>query len=192
MDYIVEYFDSSKAKKLNIRRYSHIMKKGEDGARLFFVPVANMKEPINPANLPWKKLDQRKELKKFIEYFRNDIEKSFKPSPDYVIIDARTGFTEIGGLFTVNIPDIVVLFTGLNEQNLQGTKWVLDNLRTKEGQAHMIVFSPLPEGEERLKKERLEEALKILEGEDLARAIIPYHPMAAFKEQIFVRDYPEG
>ena len=51
-----------------------------------------------------------------IERFRQDLKTRF----DFVLVDSRTGFTDIGGVCTVQLPDsIVLLFTATN-QGLQG------------------------------------------------------------------------
>ena len=50
---------------------------------------------------------------------------SFEPSLstpyDYVLVDSRTGITEIGGLCVGPLADRLVVITGLNDQNVQGT-----------------------------------------------------------------------
>jgi MinD-like ATPase involved in chromosome partitioning or flagellar assembly len=43
---------------------------------------------------------------------------------DLVIIDSRTGITDVGGICTVHMPDILVLVMAANEQNLLGTSAV--------------------------------------------------------------------
>lgn len=42
-------------------------------------------------------------------------------SADVVLIDSRTGFTDPGGICTIQLPDAVVLMTAPNEQSLEGT-----------------------------------------------------------------------
>jgi tetratricopeptide (TPR) repeat protein/cellulose biosynthesis protein BcsQ len=43
---------------------------------------------------------------------------------DVVLIDSRTGLTDIGGICTIQVPDGVVLMTAPNEQSLEGTERV--------------------------------------------------------------------
>lgn len=52
----------------------------------------------------------------FIEELRNQ----WKQTYDFVLIDSRTGITDIGGVCTVHLPDILVLFFTANEQSLKG------------------------------------------------------------------------
>jgi cellulose biosynthesis protein BcsQ len=40
---------------------------------------------------------------------------------DYIFIDSRTGVTDIGGVCTIQLPDIIVLFFSATEQSLYGT-----------------------------------------------------------------------
>ncbi|MBI4609355.1 MAG: AAA family ATPase, partial [Candidatus Rokubacteria bacterium] len=78
---------------------------------------------------------------------------------DYVVIDSRTGLTDIGGVCTRLLPDLVVLFLGLGEQGLDGIKQVLDQVgqETLYGDRLEVrlVAAMLPEGEEALLEERL-------------------------------------
>jgi MinD-like ATPase involved in chromosome partitioning or flagellar assembly len=49
--------------------------------------------------------------------------------PDYVLIDSRTGHTDIGGICTRQLPDAVVALFFPNEQSLRGLKPVVDEIR---------------------------------------------------------------
>ena len=49
--------------------------------------------------------------------------------PDYVLIDSRTGHTDIGGICTRQLPDAVVAMFFPNEQNLRGLKPVVSGIR---------------------------------------------------------------
>jgi MinD-like ATPase involved in chromosome partitioning or flagellar assembly/tetratricopeptide (TPR) repeat protein len=55
-----------------------------------------------------------------VERFRRQL----VDSADIVLIDSRTGLTDIGGICTVQLPDGVVLMTAPNEQSLAGIKQV--------------------------------------------------------------------
>jgi MinD-like ATPase involved in chromosome partitioning or flagellar assembly len=50
-------------------------------------------------------------------------------NPDYVLIDSRTGFTEVGGICTRQLPDLVVMLFIPNEQNLLGLLPVVAAIR---------------------------------------------------------------
>ena len=54
--------------------------------------------------------------------------------PDYVLIDSRTGDTDVRGICTRQLPDAVVLMFTPNEQNLVGLESVVRDIRREETQ----------------------------------------------------------
>lgn len=46
---------------------------------------------------------------------------------DVILIDSRTGVTEIGGVCTYHLADVIVLFCATNNQNIQGTLEMVQN-----------------------------------------------------------------
>jgi MinD-like ATPase involved in chromosome partitioning or flagellar assembly len=50
-------------------------------------------------------------------------------SPDFLLIDARTGITEVGGVATTLLPDQVVCLLLNNRENLEGAREVLRGIR---------------------------------------------------------------
>ncbi len=50
-------------------------------------------------------------------------------APDFLLIDARTGITEIGGVATTLLPDMVVCLLLNNQENLQGAREVLRGIK---------------------------------------------------------------
>jgi len=65
----------------------------------------------------------------FIEYLKHELKKL--PEIDVVIVDSRTGVTDIGGICTLQLPDIVVLLFALNDQNIRGVKLVAERISEK-------------------------------------------------------------
>ncbi|SPF56481.1 hypothetical protein SBA4_870029 [Candidatus Sulfopaludibacter sp. SbA4] len=134
---------------------------------------------------------------------------------DYVLVDSRTGMTEIGGLCVGPLSDRLVVMTSLNDQNVQGTltflqeagiktvprlerdeKWDdADEVRAPGTdnanlgpKPTIVVASPVPYGEVTYKGRRLDELKKLL---GIRPVSLSYHPHMALMETIFVRDYPE-
>lgn len=54
------------------------------------------------------------------------IEREF--APDYLLIDSRTGITEMGGVATTLLPDVVVSLLLTNRENLEGAREVLRSI----------------------------------------------------------------
>ena len=49
-------------------------------------------------------------LKKGGGYFIETLRTEWKSLYDFVLIDSRTGITDIGGICTIQLPDILILF----------------------------------------------------------------------------------
>ena len=52
-------------------------------------------------------------------------------NPNYVLIDSRTGHTDIGGICTRQLPDAVAVLFFPNEQNLRGLTKVVRDIRAE-------------------------------------------------------------
>lgn len=134
---------------------------------------------------------------------------------DYILVDSRTGLSEIGGLCVGPLSDRLVVLCGLNDQNIEGTRHFMDvvglkpTVRPATGQAWddadlpteggmrpaslgpkptLLVASPVPGGEILYKKQRLEFLEKKL---GMPPAKLSYHPQMALMETIFVRDHAD-
>ena len=137
---------------------------------------------------------------------------------DYILIDSRTGISEIGGLCLGPLSDRLVVLTSLNIQNIQGTHQFLREVgitKTREKgdelwdaadvefkpktrfsivpqrlgpKPTILVASPIPLGDLEATKNRLNEVLA--EIGPVANKI-SYHPQLALLETIFVRDWQD-
>jgi cytochrome c-type biogenesis protein CcmH/NrfG len=144
-----------------------------------------------------------------IEDFEDPIESPY----DYILVDSRTGFTEIGGLCVGPLSDRLVVLTGLNDQNIAGTMHFLqevgitpaprqdsqpwddaDSIKDPEAapglgpKPTIVVATPVPSGEIEFKRNRL----AVLEEKIGIKPLrISYHPHLALMEEIFVRDFTD-
>ena len=132
---------------------------------------------------------------------------------DYILIDSRTGISEIGGLCIGPLSDRLIVLTSLNVQNIEGTKKVLDEVGINKRRDStdepwdeadvasssivpprlgpkptLLVASPIPSGELNETKKRLDECRNRI-GPFAAK--ISYHPQLSLEETIFVRDWPD-
>lgn len=67
--------------------------------------------------LDWAGLYERHDLGEFLERCRS----RWKAAYDVVLIDSRTGITDIGGICTAQLPDVLIMLFTANEQSLRGT-----------------------------------------------------------------------
>ncbi|WP_254513792.1 KGGVGR-motif variant AAA ATPase [Anatilimnocola floriformis] len=117
--------------------------------------------------------------------------------PDYVLIDSRTGHSDIEGICTRQLPDAVVLHFYPNEQNLNGLQQVARDIRAESDIANdterkiclHFVMSNVPDldDEDGILQSRVEKAHAALGFEELIR--IHYYPSLALMDQmIFTKD----
>ncbi len=59
----------------------------------------------------------------YFDWFRREC----KTFADVILIDSRTGVTEMGGVCTYHLADVVALFCAANQQNIQGTLDMVQN-----------------------------------------------------------------
>jgi MinD-like ATPase involved in chromosome partitioning or flagellar assembly/WD40 repeat protein len=102
------------------------------------------------AALSWKDLFEGHDLGRYLERLREDW--TAADAYDFVLIDSRTGITDIGGICTIHLPDVVVgLFTA-NEQSLTGVAEALRSARAQHAtlpvdRAQLLVV-PVPARDE--------------------------------------------
>ena len=68
-------------------------------------------------SLDWSALYAHRGLGTALEAIRNDWTDTY----EFIFIDSRTGLTDVGGICTVQLPDILVLLLTANNQSLRGT-----------------------------------------------------------------------
>lgn len=72
-------------------------------------------------------IDSLYEKNSGFEFFEG-IRGEWKSEFDYILIDSRTGITDNGGICTIQLPDIVCVFTNTNEQSVMGTKEIIERI----------------------------------------------------------------
>ena len=128
----------------------------------------------------------------YLEWFRQEcIEKA-----EVVLIDSRTGITEIGGICTYHLADVVILLCAANDQNINGTLRMVRNfsnpdlteLRRGRKLATLIIPARIEKFSQvdalnRFRRKFAQEFIEYipLYNEELE---IPYVPIYAFEEII--------
>jgi cellulose biosynthesis protein BcsQ len=77
------------------------------------------------------------------ELYIDWLREQFELEADVVLIDSRTGVSEMGGVTTYQLADVVVIFVAPNQQNLEGAVAMANDFTRKEVQA-LRRFRPLP------------------------------------------------
>lgn len=124
VDLVDTYISSAKLPALS----SYIHKSQVD--RIDILPAGFVDDAYSAKleRINWQVLYSQQRGYEFLEYVRNSIE-SIKPAYDYVLIDARTGYSDMGGVCLQQLPSLVVLMFRLNGQNLEGTAKAFSAIR---------------------------------------------------------------
>ncbi|MFP4173577.1 MAG: hypothetical protein ACLFV4_11765, partial [Candidatus Hydrogenedentota bacterium] len=102
------------------------------------------------------------------------------------------------GICTRDLADYLVIVTGLNHQNTEGTAHFLKTLKASEPQLKdfRVVLSPMPMGEDDLADKREAEIQRRLSeawGKPVDVSLrIPYHPRLAITEEPYVFNRGRG
>jgi len=76
-------------------------------------------------SLQFERLFEQHALGHYLEQLREEWRESY----DFVLIDSRTGITDLGGICTIHLPDVLVALFTTNAQSLEGTQFVLSHAR---------------------------------------------------------------
>lgn len=120
-----------------------------------------------------------------------------KAGYDYVLVDSRTGHTDIGGICTRQLPDATVIVFFPNEQNLFGLKEIVKGVRVEGGRPNKIellfVASRVPklDDEHDVLRTWLSRFKNELEYDDEQLLLIEHYDSLMLLDQaIFVLDRP--
>lgn len=121
--FVTDYIDSGTSIELTKEHYYEWSSKKIQGncwGKLYVVPAGSSSTRGDNNIIDWKRLYEEQNGYHLFEHFRKQLDDKLKP--DYVFIDSRTGFTDVCGICTRQLPDSVVLLYTLDEQNLAGIK----------------------------------------------------------------------
>lgn len=121
-------------------------------------------------------------------------------NPDYVLIDSRTGHTDVGGICTRQLPDAVVLMFFPNQQNLAGLSKIADDIRGEETSPRKkkikrhFVLSNIPDmdDEDGILSSLTNKAKQILNFQTPSAAIHHYNSLALLNQIVFTKDRPRS
>jgi tetratricopeptide (TPR) repeat protein len=155
---------------------------------IFFMTAGRKDEEYQVllSQLDWKYFYKEQKGFLFVENLKAAIEEKY--APDYVLVDSRTGLTDVAGICTLQLPDLVVLLFNLNNQNIRGISRIYRSIRfnklNKDIKA-LLVASPIPDVPDYLKvrRERIDYAQETI-GAGKISLIVPFDPFVAFEETV--------
>ncbi len=119
-------------------------------------------------------------------------------NPDYVLIDSRTGHTDVAGICTRQLPDAVVLLFLPNTQNLRGLKKIVADIRdeakpnrNKVIQTYFVMSNvPALDDENSILVRKQDEFKRELGFRELSQTIHYYESLSLLDQEIFTRVRP--
>ncbi len=160
--------------------------------QIFVMSAGNKGErqyQIDLSKLDWKHLYRKQKGFLFVENLKAAIEKDFQA--DYVLVDSRTGLTDVSGICTLQLPNLDVLLFNLNNQNVSGIAQIFKSIESNalgRDIPTLLVASPIPDVPEDvgIRKERFDFARKTIGAN--VDMILPFDPYMSFKEMILTEN----
>jgi len=172
---------------------------GKKEGHLWIMPAGKCDEQFAQklSRISWKQLYDDYDGFLMFEDLKAQWAKSFQP--DYVLIDSRTGHTDIEGICTRQLPDAVVVLFFPNEQNLSGLKTTVSSIRTEESRKEKpiklhYVMSNVPDlDDEQEILADLQKRFRLELGyEKLTSVIHRYDSMSLLKQSLFIMERPKS
>jgi len=171
---------------------------GKKGGRLWVMP-AGRRDPAYRsalAKLDWQRLYKQEDGFLLFEDLKKGWEEELKP--DYVLIDSRTGDTDVLGICTRQLPDSVVLMFTPNEQNLAGLENVCRDIRREETEGlkkkirlHFVAANvPDLDDEHRILERLMWAFQQRLDFDAFSGVIRRYESLYLLEQSVFVIDRP--
>jgi MinD-like ATPase involved in chromosome partitioning or flagellar assembly len=189
VEYVSDFNYSQKAPKIQDYVYSCQLPQCPRG-QLWVMPAGKKDGLYNRKRLEinWSNLFETGIGLPFIENWKAAIDEAYHP--DYVLIDSRTGLTDVGGICTLGFPNLVMMLFGLNSQNVEGTAAVAKTLSQADPERVpqlCYIATPVPnlnsETDSAIAK-RFQDASKLLAVP--VELTISYFAPASLEEKLFV------
>ncbi len=167
-----------------------------DGGRLDFLSAGRQNRDYSAAvcSLDWDNFYDRLGGGRFFRAMRDDMKQNY----DYVLIDSRTGLSDVADICTIELPDVLTICFTLSDQSIEGAANVARQISGRYRDRNIRVL-PVPMRIEDGEKEKLDvgRALARMKFEGFpagmtpeasavywASVEVPYKPFYAFEETL--------
>jgi len=167
-----------------------------DGGRLDFLSAGRQNRDYSSAvcSLDWDNFYDRLGGGRFFRAMREDMKENY----DYVLIDSRTGLSDVADICTIELPDVLAICFTLSDQSIEGAANVARQISGRYRDRNIRVL-PIPMRIEAGEKERLDvgRALARVKFEGFPAGLtqegstkywgaveVPYMPFYAFEETL--------
>lgn len=198
VEYVSKYIATGESP--DVRDYVYRSEEFASGGALCVMPVGKQDSSYSSRlnSIDWGKLYAEQAGFLLLEDLKRQWAEQI--APDYVLIDSRTGHSDVEGICTRQLPDAVCLLFFPNEQNLQGLKRIVSNIKadnetsTKRGITTHFVVSNVPDldDEDEILGKTLERFKEELGYKELAAEIHHYNSLSLLNQEIFSLDRPNS
>ena len=193
VDYVTSYRTSGVAPEIG----DYIVEARIDDAKLWVLPAGRHTHPgytqmLN--DIDWQELYEHQSGYLMFEDMRRQWQQYQGPGFDYVLIDSRTGHTDVGGICTRQLPNAVVVMFVPNNQNIDGLVPIVRSIEQEKGRGGrdielLFCASNVPDldDERDILSELLKSAEQKLGYSKLAGMINHYSSLEVLKQTAFVK-----
>ena len=198
IDFVSEYLASGQAPEAR-RFISEASDVGRKGGGLWIMPSGRPETyTANFQQIDWGVLYDKHDGYLLFEDLKEQWNRVV--SPDYVLIDSRTGHTDTGGICTRQLPDAVVILFFPNEQNLRGLRRVVrdvraeaDEPRSKTIELHFAMSNvPDLDDEDRILDDKIEAFQEQLGFRREPMIVHRYDSLSLLNQVVFTKDRPRS
>jgi cellulose biosynthesis protein BcsQ len=131
VDFISRYLEDDQVPDFAAYHYESVGI-GDKGGRLWIMPAGRQDGMYGERfkSINWQDLYDKHQGYLLIEDLKGQWRDQL--APDYVLVDSRTGHTDVAGICTRQLPDAVVVLFFPNKQNLNGLKQIVKEIRSEE------------------------------------------------------------
>lgn len=198
IDFVNKYLKTGKVPNVEnyVREYPDI---GEHGGRLMLMPSGSSKAYAKIFNqIDWDSLYRRHDGYLLFEDLKLQWERVIKP--DYVLIDSQTGYTDVSGICTRQLPNAVVALYFPNDQNLRGLINVVKDIRNEKHRSRgknielHFVMSNVPDldDEDQIIADKIKKFRNSLKLPQEPMIIHHYSSLSLLNQAVFVIDRPNS
>ncbi len=199
VEYVLAYLDSNTAP--DAADYITECRTGDHA--IWLMPAGRHTEPGYAAkfgSINWQDLYREREGFLLFEDLRQQWALHDGQGFDYVLIDSRTGHTDIGGICTRQLPDAVVIQFLPTAQNVEGLRPIVDGIRGEGAPVRRdrvrLLFCPsnLPENDDQelILKRALERARAALNYKQSAAEIFHYGSLDLLEQPVYTATSPNS
>ncbi|HEX6870697.1 MAG TPA: cytochrome C, partial [Micromonosporaceae bacterium] len=127
------------------------------------------------SGLNWDEFYERLAGGHFFDSLRADMKRKY----DYVLIDSRTGLSDVADICTLHLPDVLVDCFTLSEQGIDGAAMVAQNVRHRAGQ-HPIRILPVAMRVDSAEKAKADRGMEVAKQRFVGLPALPQQERDAY------------